>query len=227
MLPRLSVASLVVTGKLQSQEALWTILIAMTTNALTKAFISISAGVSAALSCASSPAFFSPWRQLGSQRPSCPIRSCSAAALPRRKAAFEEAGYGVRWAAAPRVLLLALLPAVISLLAGANVLAEPAARNLDTHQRDIIKRFVLREAKASIVSPRQGEPHDFAAALASACARRARGLPTINELRRTRHDRPDGGVRSRRPADSRSFWRSSGRGSIPRTRTSPAHRLLP
>ena len=68
----------------------------------------------------------------------------------------------------PRVLLLALLPAVISLLAGANVAAEPAARNLDTHQRDVIKRFVLREAKASIVSPRQGEPHDFAAALASA-----------------------------------------------------------
>ncbi|MDR3407781.1 MAG: hypothetical protein P4L68_04710 [Methylovirgula sp.] len=65
---------------------------------------------------------------------------------------------------APRILLLA----VISFLVGAGAAAEPAARSLDTHQRDVIKRFVLREAKASIVSSRQGEPHDFAAALASA-----------------------------------------------------------
>ncbi len=82
---------------------------------------------------------------------------------------------------APRALLLALLPAVISLLAGANVAAEPAARSLDTHQRDVIKRFVLREAKASIVSPRQGEPHDFAAALASAL--RAAGAWVANDQR--------------------------------------------
>ncbi len=66
----------------------------------------------------------------------------------------------------PRVLLLALLPALVPLLAGAS--AEPRARGLDIHQRDIIKRFVLREAKASIVSPHQGEPHNFAGALASA-----------------------------------------------------------
>ncbi len=66
----------------------------------------------------------------------------------------------------PRILLLALLPALVPVIAAAN--AGSAARSLDAHQRDVIKRFVLREAKASIVSPRDGEPHDFAAALASA-----------------------------------------------------------
>lgn len=69
---------------------------------------------------------------------------------------------------APRRPQLVVLLTAASLLAGINAVAEPAARSLDAHQRDVIRRFVLREAKASIVSPRQGEPHEFAAALASA-----------------------------------------------------------
>jgi len=82
---------------------------------------------------------------------------------------------------APRRPQLALLMAAASLLAGVNAVAEPAGRSLDARQRDIIKRFVLREAKASIVSPREGEPHEFAAALASAL--RAAGAWVANDQR--------------------------------------------
>ncbi len=43
--------------------------------------------------------------------------------------------------------------------------AAPGQRQLDMHQRLIIKEYVLREAKASILSPRDGEPKVFAHAL--------------------------------------------------------------
>ncbi len=43
--------------------------------------------------------------------------------------------------------------------------AAPGQRQLDAHQRVIIKEYVLREAKASILSPRDGEPKAFAHAL--------------------------------------------------------------
>ncbi len=46
--------------------------------------------------------------------------------------------------------------------------AAPGQRELDLHQRDIIKHYVLREAKASILSPHQGEAKDFARALEQA-----------------------------------------------------------
>jgi hypothetical protein len=46
--------------------------------------------------------------------------------------------------------------------------AAPGQRQLDAHQRDIIKQYVLREAKASILSPRDGEPKAFARALETA-----------------------------------------------------------
>ncbi len=47
----------------------------------------------------------------------------------------------------------------------ASAAAAPGQRQLDAHQRDIIKEYVLREAKASILSPRGGEPKAFARAL--------------------------------------------------------------
>jgi hypothetical protein len=46
--------------------------------------------------------------------------------------------------------------------------AAPGQRELDAHQRDIIKQYVLREAKASILSPGDGEPKAFARALEQA-----------------------------------------------------------
>ncbi|MEJ0050261.1 MAG: hypothetical protein WDN02_03445 [Methylovirgula sp.] len=46
--------------------------------------------------------------------------------------------------------------------------AAPGQRQLDLHQRDIIKHYVLREAKASILSPHQGEAKDFARSLEQA-----------------------------------------------------------
>jgi hypothetical protein len=55
---------------------------------------------------------------------------------------------------------------VIFFALSAAAQAEP--RQLDPHQRDIIKRYVLREAKASIVSPHEGEAKDFAVVLARA-----------------------------------------------------------
>ncbi len=42
------------------------------------------------------------------------------------------------------------------------------SRGLDPHQRDTIKQYVLREAKASILSAHDGEPKQFAGVLAAA-----------------------------------------------------------
>ena len=61
----------------------------------------------------------------------------------------------------PRLLMLA------ALLSGADA-AAAGPRNLDAHQRDTIRHYVLREAKASILSPRDGEPKQFARILAEA-----------------------------------------------------------
>jgi hypothetical protein len=58
------------------------------------------------------------------------------------------------------------LPLAVSFVVNATAATEP--RRLDTHQRDIIKHYVLREAKASILSPPQGEAKDFARALEQA-----------------------------------------------------------
>ena len=58
--------------------------------------------------------------------------------------------------------------------------AAPGQRELDAHQRDIIKQYVLREAKASILSPGDGEPKAFARALEQACGRRAPGSQWIS-----------------------------------------------
>jgi hypothetical protein len=52
-----------------------------------------------------------------------------------------------------------------SLLLITSAAAAPDQRQLDAHQRVIIKQYVLREAKASILSPRDGEPKAFAHAL--------------------------------------------------------------
>jgi hypothetical protein len=52
-----------------------------------------------------------------------------------------------------------------SLLLITSAAAAPDQRQLDAHQRDIIKQYVLREAKASILSSRDGEPKAFAHAL--------------------------------------------------------------
>ncbi|WP_297299131.1 hypothetical protein [uncultured Methylovirgula sp.] len=61
----------------------------------------------------------------------------------------------------PRLLMLA------ALLSSADA-AAAGPRNLDAHQRDTIRHYVLREAKASILSPRDGEPKQFARILAEA-----------------------------------------------------------
>ena len=92
--------------------------------------------------------------------------ACSAATarLPRHATI----GIGSKLAVCDRVIFSLLFSRRSSLFLPPQTLRESAARSLDAHQRDVIKRFVLREAKASIVSPHQGEPHDFAAALASA-----------------------------------------------------------
>src|ERR1700742_1725053 len=50
--------------------------------------------------------------------------------------------------------------------ASATAATEP--RRLDPHQREIIKQYVLREAKASVLSPHDGEAKDFAMALEQA-----------------------------------------------------------
>lgn len=57
---------------------------------------------------------------------------------------------------------------MIAVLLAASAGATAGSRNLDTHQRDIIKQFVLRQAKASIISPRNGEARAFARVLESA-----------------------------------------------------------
>lgn len=49
-----------------------------------------------------------------------------------------------------------------TLLLITSAAAAPGQRELDAHQRDIIKQYVLREAKASILSSRDGEPKAFA-----------------------------------------------------------------
>jgi len=52
-----------------------------------------------------------------------------------------------------------------ALLLITSAAAAPEQRQLDAHQRVIIKQYVLREAKASILSSRDGEPKAFAHAL--------------------------------------------------------------
>jgi hypothetical protein len=52
-----------------------------------------------------------------------------------------------------------------ALLLITSAAAAPEQRQLDAHQRVIIKQYVLREAKALILSSRDGEPKAFAHAL--------------------------------------------------------------
>lgn len=63
----------------------------------------------------------------------------------------------------PRLLLISVVA-----LAGADAAMAAGPRNLDAHQRDTIRHYVLREAKASILSPHDGEPKQFARVLAEA-----------------------------------------------------------
>jgi hypothetical protein len=58
-----------------------------------------------------------------------------------------------------------LLAGIIALVLAASAGATAGPRGLDAHQRKIIKQFVLREAKASILAPRAGEPQAFARVL--------------------------------------------------------------
>jgi len=55
-----------------------------------------------------------------------------------------------------------ILLVLIALSLAGSAIASPGPRSLDARQRKIIKQFVLREAKASIQSPHDGEPKAFA-----------------------------------------------------------------